>query len=141
LDEWEDLVMTPTGDGDNEDEAIENLTYSLNHYLSVLEKAYSGIKDYEPMKTKIWFDKVVKPRLKKNDSGEYVFPDPLEDLKYFSKLHSWYKHLDPPCKFYPILRIGREKRNAMCDDEDDQELHWAFVEENDDLTSKLANTL
>ena len=78
-----------------------------------------------------WVETVLAPKIKKDpDSNEYIFPDVLDDLEYFSRLHSWYKHLHKVAvRFYPMLRIGREKKFCQ-DDDNDVELHWTFIDEN-----------
>ena len=60
-----------------------------------------------------------------------VLPDPLQDIKRFSKLHSWYKHLEEPTVFYPFLLQGEQPRNGLSEQADERHMHWYFLNEED----------
>lgn len=81
-----------------------------------------------------WVRKVVLPRIERSpENGRYLFPDPLVDLQTYAQMHSWYKHYsNEPGRFYPILRIGPEKRGLIdltkqrAPADASVPLHWRF---------------
>tara|TARA_R100001163_G_scaffold23139_1_gene19495 strand:+ start:106 stop:882 length:777 start_codon:yes stop_codon:yes gene_type:complete len=75
-----------------------------------------------------WVSKNILPHVQKIDNI-YEIPNPVPDFQRFSGLHSWYKHLYFPTKFYPSLRIGNEPKNSLYIEECDGKIHWCFIQE------------
>ena len=58
-----------------------------------------------------------------------ICPDITKDFERFSRLHSWYKHLDNCTLFYIVLLPGEEWRydfDKRLTDSDQTNLHWHF---------------
>jgi hypothetical protein len=106
------------------------------------------VPDMDP----VWGNKVNMETLKATVMQPFDADLASADIRRFSQLHSWYKHLPKKPKdanpdlhyghpFYPVLRVGQQQRNSFEPPKDTTGFHWTFFCSNEILHCAKHNTL